>query len=63
VAKRTREISLLKTRPEARMKLPMWFSFIYRKYCRLRRVIPVDLFSYVNWEEGEFGVWWRKHFD
>jgi hypothetical protein len=63
VARRTGEISLLKIHSEARMKMPKWFSFLYRKYWRLRRVISIDLSPYVNWGDGEFGVWWRKYFD
>ena len=43
------------------MKLPKSFSFLYRKYWLLRRVIPIDLSPYINWEEGRFGVWWRRH--
>ena len=54
---------LVMTMPIRTWKLPKWFSFLYRAYPRLRHAIPVDLSQRVNWEEGRFSDWWRKHFD
>jgi len=45
------------------MKRRTWFSFLCRKYGRLRLMIPIDSSPYANWVEIGFGFWWKKHFD
>jgi hypothetical protein len=44
------------------MKLPKWFSFLYRKYWWIRRPLR-DLSHRVDWEECRFSKWWRRHLD
>jgi hypothetical protein len=34
---------------DERMKLPRWFSGLYRRYWRLRSIVPIDLSRNVRW--------------